>query len=180
MARIGGKGSSGGIDRVFTPRTRSMIPPLLCVWIVLAGCVMVPIPTGEDKVLGGTPIKEEQITFLASGVTGRQEVLERLGNPIVIWEEARVFVYNWQMRQGILFWAVGGASQGAMAGGAGMTDIPKHYLLLIQFDEEDRVRRFERAVCPLTTPYPKFLREWVANRAADPTGNPPGPTESPK
>jgi outer membrane protein assembly factor BamE (lipoprotein component of BamABCDE complex) len=168
------KDSPGWINRV---KPRSLISFLLCAWLGLASCVMVPVPTGEDKVLAGKPVTEEQLAFLAPGVTTAQQVVERLGNPTVIWEEARVFVYNWQMRQGILFWAIGGASQGAMAGGAGMTDIPRHYLLLIRFDEQARVRYFERAVCPLNVSYSEFLKEWVRNTTAIPPRNPPGPVE---
>lgn len=93
---------------------------------------------------------------MTPNVTTMQEVLERLGNPTVIWEDARVFVYNWAMRQGIVFWAVYG-------GGFGMGDISKHYLLLIQFDEQDRVQRFERAVCPMNRSYSECLTEWVGS-----------------
>lgn len=151
--------------------------PLLCAWLGLTGCILVPIPTGEDKLLAGKPVTEEQLSFLAPGKTTAQQVVARLGNPVVIWEEARVFVYNWKMRQGILFWVVGGASQGSVAGGAGMTDIPRHYLLLIRFDEQERVRYFERAVCPLNVSYSEFLKEWVGKTAATPPENPPGPKE---
>jgi outer membrane protein assembly factor BamE (lipoprotein component of BamABCDE complex) len=173
----GMKGSSSWINRVCRLKPRSLVSSLLCVWLGLTGCVMVPVPTGEDKILAGKPVAEEQLAFLAPGVTTTQQVIERLGNPIVIWEEARVFVYNWKMRQGILFWAIGGASQGAMAGGAGMTDIPRHYLLLIRFDEQDRVRHFERAVCPLNISYSEFLKEWVGKSTAISPRNPPDPKE---
>jgi len=118
---------------------------------------MVPIPTAEDKVLAGKQITEEQLSFLTTKVTTKPEVLDRLGNPIVIWENARVFVYNWKMRQGILLWAYGAY----YTGGFGMTDIPKQYLLLIMFDEQDRVQRFERAVCPMNRSYSECLTEWV-------------------
>jgi outer membrane protein assembly factor BamE (lipoprotein component of BamABCDE complex) len=121
---------------------------------------MVPVPWTEDKVLTGKQVTEEQISFLTPNVTTNQEVLERLGNPTVIWEDARVFVYNWAMRQGIVFWAVYGS-------GFGTGDIPKQYLLFIKFDEQDRVQRFERAVCPMNRSYSECLTEWV--RSADQT-----------
>jgi outer membrane protein assembly factor BamE (lipoprotein component of BamABCDE complex) len=134
---------------------------------------MVPVPTGEDKVLAGKPVEEEQLAFLTPRATTKQEVLEHLGNPIVIWEDARVFVYNWKMRQGILFWAAGAY----YTGGAGMTDIPKHYLLLIQFDEQDLVLHFERAVCPMHKSYSECLTEWVRNAAATSPRNTPDKME---
>ena len=74
--------------------TRILISLLLCVWLWLPDCVMVPVPTGEDKVLAGKPVEEAQLAFLTPRATTKQEVLKHLGNPIVIWEDARVFVYN--------------------------------------------------------------------------------------
>jgi hypothetical protein len=148
--------------------SRVLISLLLCVWLWLDGCVMVPVPTGEDKVLAGKPVAEEQLAFLTPRVTTKQEVLGHLGNPIVIWEDAHVFVYNWKVRQGILFWAAGAY----YTGGAGMTDIPKHYLLLIKFDAQDRVYRFERAVCPMHKSYSECLKEWDKNAAASSPRNP--------
>lgn len=136
---------------------RASIPFLLCLCVWLGSCVMLPLPTSEDRVLTGKQVTEEQLLFLTSGKTTKQEVLERLGSPRVIWEDARVYVYNWQMRQGILFLAWGAY----YTGGFGMKDIPRHYLLLIRFDEQDQVRRFERTVCPLHRSYADCLREWV-------------------
>jgi hypothetical protein len=59
----------------------------------------------ESKVLAGKPVTEEQLFFLKLQITTMQEVIEHLGNPNIIWENVRVFVYSWDMRQGILFWA---------------------------------------------------------------------------
>lgn len=132
---------------------------LVCALISQAGCVMLPIPTAERKVLAGTPVAEEQLAFIVPNTTTRSEVVARLGNPDVVWEEARLFVYNWEMRQGILVWAVGAYYSGA----AGVADIPKHYMLLIQFDDQDRVQRFERAVRPARETYGDFLKEWIRN-----------------
>lgn len=131
---------------------------------------MVPVPWAEDKVLTGKQVTEEQISFLTPNVTTKQEVLERLGNPIVIWEDTRVFVYNWKMRQGIIFWAVYG-------GGLGMGDIPKQYMLIIEFDEQDRIQRFERAVCPMNRSYSECLTEWVRSAAQTTPRNMPDQME---
>lgn len=111
-------------------------------------------------MLEGKKVLEEQVSFLTPGVTTKQEVLERLGNPTVIWENACVFAYRWEMRQGILFWAVGAYYSGAL----GMTDLPKKYLFLVSFDERDRVRQFGRKVCPSYRSYPDCLTEWVRDQ----------------
>jgi outer membrane protein assembly factor BamE (lipoprotein component of BamABCDE complex) len=135
---------------------------LCCALVLQAGCVLLPIPMQERKVLAGTPVSEEQLLFLSPGVTTKSEVIDRLGDPDVIWEEARVFAYDWVMRQGILIWAIGGGYSGV----AGATDLPKRYVLLIRFDDEDRVQRFERAVRPSNKGYGDFLEEWVRGSGA--------------
>jgi len=122
---------------------------------------MLPIPTGENKVLAGTPVTAEQLAFLERGPTSQNTVLQQLGNPNVIWEDEKLFVYFWDVRQGVLFWAV-------YASGAGMTDIPKHYLLLIQFDDEERVKRFERTTRPPLKHLIDFLADWVKNTSEHP------------
>jgi len=147
------------VSRLYRRKGISTFLPV-CLCLLMDGCIMIPVPTTENKVLAGNPITEEQIAFLIPHATTQQEVVEQLGRPAVIWEDARLFVYNWKMRQGILFWAVGGASQGAMAGGGGMTDIPKHYLLLIKFDKDSRVQRFERTVCPISKTCLECLKAW--------------------
>lgn len=134
---------------------------------------MVPVPVSEDKILAGKQVTEEQLLFLTAGVTTKQEVLERLGSPRVIWEDTGIYVYNWQMRQGILF-LVWGAHY---TGGFDMKDIPRHYLLFIRFDEQDRVRRFERAVCPLHRSYADCLREWEKGSDSATPSNKPDTTE---
>jgi outer membrane protein assembly factor BamE (lipoprotein component of BamABCDE complex) len=128
-----------------------------CAVLALAGCVVLPVATRENKVLGGKPVSEKQLAFLAPEVTTKREVLERLGSPNVIWEDARVFAYKWEMRQGILFWVISGYTTGA----AGAEDIPKRYVLLVQFDGQDRVERFERAVRPGSMSYGKFIEGWL-------------------
>lgn len=144
---------------------RMIIPFLFLALISQAGCVFLPIPAQEHKVLAGNPVTEEQLAFLAAGVATKSEVMARLGSPDVIWEEARLFAYNWEMRQGILIWAIGAYYSGA----AGISDIPKHYVLLIQFDDRDQVRRFERAVRPPYMSYGDFLKEWVQHSYGKPS-----------
>lgn len=136
---------------------RLLVPFLFCALILQTGCVLLPMPVEERKVLAGKPVTEEQLAFLTIGATTKNEVMTRLGSPDVIWEEARLFAYNWEMRQGILLWAVGAYYSGA----AGMSDIPKHYVLIIQFDDQNRVQRFDRAVRPPFQSYGDFLKEWV-------------------
>ncbi len=142
-------------------RMRMIVPLSFCALVLQAGCIVLPIPTQEHKVLAGKPVTDEQLDFLVPGVTKKSEIVDRLGSPDVIWEEARLFAYNWVMRQGILIWAVGGGYSGA----AGVSDLPKRYMLLVRFDDHDRVQRFGRAVWPSQKSYGDFLEEWIAEPA---------------
>jgi hypothetical protein len=128
--------------------------PLAAVF--LCGCV--PIPLSEPKVLAGKEVSLEQLEFLTPGVTTKAEVIARLGQPSVVWEDARVMTYDWEMRWGVLVWAVGGYGVGY----AGITDIPTHHLLLMEFDDAWRLRRSERVVREERTPYSECLLQWKA------------------
>lgn len=139
------------------PWTFSAALLLACVVLLAGGCVVLPIPTGEDKVLEGRPVTEFQQSFIKPGVTTREDVLRHLGQPYIIWEDARVFVYRWDMRQGIFVWIVTDGRQ--IAGDA--HDVPKHYLLLVQFDGDNVVSRSERTTRPLSRSAPDFLMDWV-------------------
>jgi len=138
----------------------------LSVMLLMEGCIMAPVPTKEDRVLAGKPVTDAQLSFLTPKITTMGEVVERLGKPNIIWEDARVFVYHWDMRQGILFWAV-------MWTPGGMEDIPKHYLLLIRFDEQGRVLRFARTTRPLSQPLADFLQKWLQHSDGDPQPDTP-------
>ncbi len=138
-------------------RIRMLLLSLLYLMILLNGCVVLPIPTKERTVLAGKSVTQEQLAFLVPRVTTKSEVMERLGSPDAIWVEAHLFVYDWVMRRGILICALAGGYSSA----AGAMDIPKHYMLIIQFDEQNRVRRFKRAVRPAFTSYGDFLKEWA-------------------
>lgn len=130
-------------------RTENLKSLLPCFALSLSACV---VPT-TSAVLAGKPVTEEQVAFLALKETTKKEVLGRLGSPNVVWEDARVFVYLWELRQGIFFWSLS----------YDPVDISKRYVLLIQFDEEDRLHRFERTTPPHFKSFGDFLREWVSS-----------------
>lgn len=136
--------------------------------VALAGCIAIPVPLSEKKVLQGTPVSAEQIAFLQAGATTRAEAFERLGAPQFEWEDARVSIYQWDMRQGVLLWAVGAYS----TGGVGVEDIPRHHLLLLEFDAAGRLVRHEKAVRPLLKSLPEFLLVWRGTRGLAPVDAP--------
>jgi len=129
----------------------------------MVGCVAVPIPQGEGEVTEGREITAEGARAIEIGRTSRGEVLDRLGEPAAIWAEQRVFVYAWDRVHMKLLWAAGGGYSGAV----GVLDVPTHYMLLLQFDLNDRVSRAERCVRPALTRYGTFLREWADGQACE-------------
>ena len=72
------------------------------------------------------------------GVTTREEVIARLGEPNTIWEEQRVLAY---------------------------TDFPADRMLLVQLDEAGRVARAERVERPSRTSYGDFVSGWAKGEA---------------
>jgi outer membrane protein assembly factor BamE (lipoprotein component of BamABCDE complex) len=136
--------------------TGKFLVVLLCTAGLLHGCLL-PIPTKEKVVLAGTPVQDEQLAFLVAHTTTKEQVIDQLGNPDMIWEEANLFAYNWEMRKGVLIWAVAG--QFSMAGG--VSNIGKQYALLLRFDDKDRLTRFEKVVRPTSKSYGDFLKDWI-------------------
>ncbi len=126
-----------------------LIIPVLFV----QGCYILPIPTGEDKVLAGDEVTNEELNFIRPGITTKKEVVERLGEPTVIWEDERIFAYDWQMRWGILLWAHYPSS--------GVEDIANKYVLLIRFDPNDQVERFEATERSNFDSYGEHLENWL-------------------
>lgn len=125
--------------------------------VLVQGCIVLPIPTGEDKVLAGRAFGGDELSFIQPGITTRHEVTERLGEPTLIWEEERIFAYNWQTKWGVLLWAIGGAP--GATGGA--QDIVNKYALLIRFDPNGRVERFEATERSRSDSYGEHLEKWL-------------------
>ncbi len=131
----------------------------------LAGCIVVPIPTGETNVLHGRPVEASQLELLTIGSTTSVEIVAHFGQPQVIWEDARIWAYDWDMQSGVLYWAVGAYYTGA----AGITPLSTSHFFLVEFDEADRVRRFSCGVRPGLQSYLEFLKAWQAEGTRAPT-----------
>jgi hypothetical protein len=126
---------------------------LISFQLMVAGCIILPIPTGE-RILDGTPVKENQSILLEIGVTSKDDVISYLGDPTFIWKEARLFAYDWETSSWFLIVFIGKELGGA--------DISDKYVLLIQFDEQDRICRFQKVKRPdKNDRYGDFLRKWV-------------------
>jgi hypothetical protein len=130
------------------------ILPLALIPLILTGCIVIPIPIGEGYVSKGQEVAGPGMMSLQAGVTTRQDVLARLGEPRLVWDEERIVVYDWDRVNMLLFWA--------MTGGANaLTEVSTHHLLLIQFDAAGVVLRAERTTRPGDASFGAFLRSWA-------------------
>jgi hypothetical protein len=114
--------------------------------LMVQGCVVVPIPTAK-KTLAGTEIEPARQKLIQVGVTTASEVVKELGPPAAHFDDIRVYAYAWEARIGYVFWFIYGGlgyPQDGATGDRGVGTLTQGYVMLIEFDEQDRVRRFER------------------------------------
>jgi outer membrane protein assembly factor BamE (lipoprotein component of BamABCDE complex) len=98
-----------------------------------AACVVIPTPEHRDR--GRVPCDDENTTFMMKETTNKEEVLLKLGEPDLVLNQERIFVYRWEMVAAYFF--VGG--YGAGTGGP----IQRPHFLIIEFDEKNIVARHE-------------------------------------
>ena len=106
-------------------RTPLTVVAMLFVFLS-AGCAYL---TGEAK---RTEIAEETLKFMKVESTTKQEVLLRLGEPLKVWRGEANFVYADFTKDGI-----------PLGPGIGVPVSQNLYLLLIEFDDNNRVKKFE-------------------------------------
>lgn len=115
---------------------RRCFPFLASIFLVaLVGCVV--IPTQEHLLEGRGKIDESDIAFLTVSKTTREDVLLRFGEPDLILNDQRIMIYHWKVSHG--YWLIAGGF--SAVGGP----IPNDYLFMLEFNEEDRLKRFERS-----------------------------------
>lgn len=131
-------------------------PALYCLTILLSGCVVLPVPV-EPKTTEGKDVGWTQ-AYIKPNVTTKERIVSRCGEPTAIWTEANLYIYNWTELKGRLLWAIVGYFDAA----GGAEDISANYMLLIQFNENDRVQRYELVKRPWNKSYGAALRDWVS------------------
>lgn len=129
----------------------SLIAPLL-----LTGCLVIPIPTGDKVVMSGKRVSADTMDRIEVGVTTRQQVLELLGSPILDWEDERILAYQWDVRKMLILWMLAGGNTLL----EGSCEVPRHHVLLIQFGPDGRVRRVGRTVRAGVEHVGDHLVEW--------------------
>ncbi len=93
-----------------------------------SGCV--PLP--EHGLLAGRgKIEEADIAFLKAGVTTREEVVLRFGEPDIVLCDQQILAYSWTVSIGLY---------GARYSGG---EIPRDHIFMLEFDAGGRLRRAE-------------------------------------
>ncbi len=106
---------------------RALFPVVAVLFFFLsAGCAYL---TGEAK---RTEMAEETLKFIKMESTTKQEVLLRLGEPLKVWRGEANFLYADFTKDGI-----------PLGPGIGVPVSQNLYLLLIEFDDNNRVKKFE-------------------------------------
>jgi hypothetical protein len=135
-------------DHSFRILVRGVIGVWICLALVSAnGCMIIPTP--ESGLLAGRgKIEEADIAFLKVGVTTRENVLLRFGEPDAVLHDQRILAYYWAVSVGYIIVYNAGA------------EIPKNYLFILEFDDAGLLKRAEISASGWNTIEAR-LNKWV-------------------
>jgi hypothetical protein len=121
---------------------------LTCVaFVSLSGCVILP----EHGLLAGRgKIEEADIAFLKIGVTTREDVVLRFGEPDLVLFDQRVLAYYWAVSTGYFYSYL--PSDGTFW---------RNYLFMLEFDDKGRLKRAEINSYSEWWTWEGKLEEWV-------------------
>jgi hypothetical protein len=108
---------------------------LLPLLLILFSSACVVIPTPEHRLGGRVPCDDEKTTFIVKETTSKEDVLLKLGEPDLVLNRERIFVYRWEMVAA--YFVVGGYGAGAMG------PISRPHFLIIEFDDKNIAARHE-------------------------------------
>ncbi len=87
-------------------------------------------PLPEHGLLAGRgKVEEADLAFLKIGVTTREDVVLRFGEPDIVLSEQRILAYSWTTSVGVI---VGQYSAG---------DITRDHIFMMEFDKEGKLKR---------------------------------------
>ena len=137
----------------------------LLLFLFFSACIVIPTP--EHRIQGRVPCDSDKTNFMVRDTTSKEEVLLNLGEPDLVLNHERIFVYRWEMVAA--YFAVGGYGAGAAG------PIQRTNFLIIEFDDKNRVSRHEvrGSVFSSRTPSVDSFNSPQQN-----TGAPPSPPSS--
>ena len=107
-----------------------MLTTIIMILLFNGGCVYVPLPAHDLTSPKGV-INDELIESLEPGETTREDLLLLVGAPDTQYEQDRYFIYEWEATESAV----------VAAGGGGDFLFKAHYFC-VEFDEDNRIKRF--------------------------------------
>src|ERR1043166_805986 len=151
----------------FNARMSGALVALSLLW---QGCLVIPVK--ETKAAEGQKPPPAGFDHWRVGETSREEVLKELGSPYLQFDDLRVVAYSWRMIVGYMPWFFAAGSQGA----GGIEKLTRGYVLLVAFDERDRLAAREVLHHEGWTTIRKTSEAWLHKRglAHSPVADSPG------
>lgn len=127
----------------------SLLIILVLSLLGLQACI-VTMPLGSDR------FSNDKVDAVTTGLSNKDEVLRKFGEPDVIWETEQkedVFVYKWErVRAFIIVYPAPGA----------VGPLSTDEALLILFNRDNCVKRIEKAAKSAFESYGDFLTRWLS------------------
>jgi len=136
---------------------------VLAFCVLMTGCLVMPLP-GSKQIEGaaGAPEKKKvDLTFLKTGQTGRDEVLQKLGWANAGIKNDRLFLARW-ISSHEWGWFIAG-NTGSAGGGGRFSE--KMHNLLVQFDEKGVVQQVRQVP---TGKLVEEFRNWIVQEQGPP------------
>jgi len=144
------------------PRGKAILK-VISAALILAACV--PLPRSEPG------IPDERLAPIEVGKTTQGEIQTILGEPTIIWESERIWVYE-EGPSGAFLWIIPGVPASAIF----LTELGDD-VVIMRFDEGGTVERLDRRTAPVNRRhYGKFLRAWLAEGEGGPGAGGKSPT----
>jgi hypothetical protein len=106
----------------------------IAIWclpmLLMVGCIIIPIPTGEKPYFNGT------IAWLDTGITSKESAISELGVPDGIYLQGSELVYVDTVENWKIAWA-------DIDGGAGIETLHKRHVMLLSFDPENILASYD-------------------------------------
>jgi|GEM_PF-6904043 len=104
----------------------------------LAGCLYIPQRQRQVE-LRGERLKADKLSVIVPGQTTKAEIIANVGQPYLMLDDFGVMAYYWKMLTAYVPYAFGMG----FSGGAGIIELSETSILLIAYDAEGIVTRYE-------------------------------------
>jgi hypothetical protein len=105
--------------------------------VMMAGCIVIPIPTGNK------PYFATALPNLQAGITSKNEARTAFGVPNVTFNEGSEFIYITTQESWNIVWGFILVGPGGGEGGGGVETLHTRHVLSLSFDAKDVLSEFE-------------------------------------